>query len=246
MNTPFTFKEIDQEGLDTLSVIEKADRFNEWMYQTIKPYCKGNVFEVGSGIGTISERFFRDKINLTLSDIRSGYCDRLSEKFGKMATLGGVVQMDLTHPEFDVVFADHLQAYDTVFALNVVEHIQDDSLAVQNGHKLLKPGGHLIILVPAYQALYNRFDAELEHYRRYTKARLNSLISGINFDVIHSQYFNLMGIAGWFVSGKLQNNQTIPGGQMNLYNALVPVFKVVDKLTFNAAGLSVISVGRKV
>ncbi|GAB3765534.1 class I SAM-dependent methyltransferase [Spirosoma pomorum] len=245
MNPSFEYKEIDQQGLDTLTVIEKADRFNEWMYDTIKPYCKGNVFEVGSGTGNISQFFFRDKFTITLSDIRSIYCDRLQTKFAQQPTLGGVVSMDLTDPEFDTVFADHLQAHDTVFALNVVEHIKDDALAIRNCYKLLKPGGHLIILVPAYQALYNRFDTELEHYRRYTKATLNPLFLQNNFEIIKSQHFNLMGIAGWFVSGKLQKNETIPGGQMELYNKLVPIFKLLDKLTLNTIGLSVITVGRK-
>jgi len=54
-----------------------------------------------------------------------------------------------------------------------------------------------------------------------------------------------MGIPGWYISGKLQKNKTIPKGQMSLYNKFVPVFKLVDKLLFNKVGLSVISVGIK-
>jgi 2-polyprenyl-3-methyl-5-hydroxy-6-metoxy-1,4-benzoquinol methylase len=67
--------------------------------------------------------------------------------------------------------------FDTVYALNVVEHIKDDNLAISNAKKLLKHDGNIIILVPAYQALYNRFDIVLEHYRRYNEQRLNSLLS---------------------------------------------------------------------
>ncbi len=56
-----------------------------------------------------------------------------------------------------------------------MEHIENDHLAIHNCRKLLKKGGKLIILVPAFQSLYNGFDKELYHYRRYTKHTLNKL-----------------------------------------------------------------------
>jgi 2-polyprenyl-3-methyl-5-hydroxy-6-metoxy-1,4-benzoquinol methylase len=241
MNKEFDYKHIDQEGLETLSVVEKADKFNYWMYKTIKPFCKGNILEIGSGIGNISSFFIRDKSQITLSDIRENYCNQLSEKFPVQPTLC----MDLTDQDFDIKFRDHLGSYDTIFALNVVEHIKDDSLAMQNCKKMLKANGNLIILVPAYQSLYNQFDKELYHYRRYTKSSLTDLFKQNDIKVIHSQYFNFAGILGWYVSGKLMKNKIIPEGQMSLYNTLVPVFKIIDKATLNLAGLSVIVVGQK-
>ncbi len=54
-----------------------------------------------------------------------------------------------------------------------------------------------------------------------------------------------MGIFAWFISGKMQGNKTIPSKQMNLYNTLVPVFKLADILSFRLVGLSVIIVGKK-
>jgi hypothetical protein len=54
-----------------------------------------------------------------------------------------------------------------------------------------------------------------------------------------------MGIFAWFVSGKLQKNNSIPAGQMRLYNMLVPVFKIIDILVFRICGLSTIVVGHK-
>jgi hypothetical protein len=110
---------------------------------------------------------------------------------------------------------------------------------------LLKTGGTLVILVPAYQFLYNKFDKELEHYRRYTKASLNSLFKKANFKIIHNQYFNAIGILGWFVSGRLLGNNLIPEDQMKAYNTLVPIFRILDKLVLNIFGLSVITVGKK-
>jgi len=238
----FKFKEVDNEGLVTLDVISKADKFNKWMYQTIKPHCTGRILEIGSGIGNISQFFVNEGADLTLSDIREGYCSMLRKKFSSVRQ---VIQLNLTDPAFDHAFREYLGQFDTVFALNVVEHIEDHMLAISNCHKLLKPGGRLVILVPAYMSLYNQFDLELEHFRRYTKKVLTDVFLRNQFTIRHTQYFNFMGIFGWYVSGKLQKNYTIPGSQMSLYNKLVPIFKLIDKLTFNQFGLSVIVVGQK-
>ena len=105
--------------------------------------------------------------------------------------------------------------------------------------------GTVIILVPAYQSLYNGIDKGLEHYRRYTQKKTNATLTQAKFEIIHEQYFNAMGIAAWFISGKLQKNETIPEGQMGLYNMMVPILKIIDKLVFNKIGLSNIAVGVK-
>lgn len=178
-----------------------------------------------------------------LSDVRENYCHRLRNRFGKMPGCLGVEQLDLLCTDFSQKYHHLLKSFDTVFALNVIEHISDDELAIQNAKQLLKTGGRLIILVPAYQALYNQFDKNLGHYRRYTKKTAGRILEQSGLTTIHSWYFNFMGIAGWFISGKLQKNKQIPGRQMNLYDKLVPLFKMVDKIVLNKIGLSVIVVG---
>ena len=245
MNTEIKFEEEDLVGESTLDVIAKADKFNMWMYQTIKPYCKGKVLEIGSGIGNISSFFMEDDFKLMLTDIRQGYCTKLENTFNGNPNFLGTEVMDLTDADFDSKFQSHLGQYDTVFALNVVEHIYDDTLALKNCRKLLSDNGHLIILVPSYQKLYNNFDKELGHYRRYTKASLSHVFLNNHFKIIHKQYFNFMGIFGWYVTGNLLKKDSIPGDQMALYNSLVPIFKIIDKLIFNGVGLSTIIVGKK-
>ena len=236
----------DPDGEKTLQVISKAGNFNEWMYKTISPFCSGNILEIGSGIGNISAFFIRDGKTITLSDLRSFYFSELNQKFGSYPNLEKTIILDLVDNNFKEKFSEYKGYFDTIFALNVVEHIEDDSLAISNCRFMLKPGGTLIILVPAYQKLYNQFDTNLGHFRRYTKRSLQQLISGNGFEIIHKQYFNAAGILGWFVSGKILGKQTIPEGQMGLYNALVPVFRIFDKLIFNKAGLSVIVAGKAV
>lgn len=239
----FEFKTIDTEGEEILDVISAADKFNEWMYETIKPYCKGKIFEVGSGIGNISSYFLKDKFEILLTDVRDVYCEKLGKKFECYKNLIGIRNVDLVDPDFENKYKDLFNNFDTVFALNVVEHIQNDVLAISNCKKLLKKNGYLIILVPAYQFLYNTFDESLEHYKRYNKKSLNSLFQKNDIKIIRNQYFNFMGMFGWFISGKLQKNKSFPSGQMQLYNKLVPAFKIIDKVIFNKSGLSVITIG---
>ena len=238
----FQYKDIDREGWETLDAIASADRFNRWMYETILPYCTGKILEIGSGIGNISRFFVEAGADITLSDIRPVYCEELKKHFPEVKD---VVELDLMDSSFDIKYRTHIGQYDSVFALNVVEHIENDLLAIQNCYRLLKPGGKLTILVPAYPQLYNRFDRELEHFRRYTIKKLNALLHQADFDITHSQYFNFMGIPGWYVSGKLQQNKTIPKSQMSLYNRLVPLFRIIDRCVFHSIGLSAISVGIK-
>ncbi len=240
----FTFKEIDEEGLQTLETIADAHRFNRWMYETIAQYTiPGNILEIGSGIGNISHFFLEDGRDIYQSDIRGLYCSYLARTYGQHPHCKDILQLDLVHPDFTKVYASILGTFDNLYALNVVEHIEDDQQAIANCYKLLKAGGRLIILVPAFQSLYNSFDKELFHYRRYSRQKLEQLLISHQFKLQKSFYFNFMGILGWFVSGKLMKNRVIPDGQMQLYNRLVPVFKLLDLVLNKVLGLSVVAIG---
>lgn len=233
-------------GTDTLEVISEAGNFNRWMYDTIKSRCTGRILEIGSGIGNISEFFVHDGANITLSDFDSNYFPRLKEKFGKHPNLQGIYHIDFSDKNLGRKYPDLLGKFDTVFALNVVEHIADHEQALRNACDLLRTGGKVVILVPAFQCIYNGFDEQLGHYRRYTAKALTELLESTGFQVRHSQYFNFIGILGWFVSGNILRKRIIPGGQMRFYNALVPFWKVIDFFTSRLAGISVIQTGVKV
>lgn len=241
----FTYKELDSEGYETLEVIAEANNFNRWMYSSIRPYCKGRVLEIGSGVGNISEFFIADRFEICLTDIRDSYCDVLKNKFAGKAGVLGVENIDLVDKDFDSKYARHLGRFDTVFALNVVEHIEDDKLAIANCKKLLNAGGTLIILVPAYRWLYNNFDKELYHFRRYLKKQMSDLFTASGLKVIRSFYFNALGIAGWFVSGKLTGKKIIPVWQMSVYNKIIPLAKLLDRILLRSIGLSAIVIGVK-
>ncbi len=241
----FHFKEIDEVGRHSLDALSEANQFNKWTYDIVSKHTPGDVIEIGSGIGNISKYFIHDGKPIALSDLREVYCRHLQSTFGDNKNLLAIVNIDLVNPNFAEAYAAHLNNYDSLFALNVVEHIENDSLAISNAKSLLKPGGRLLILVPAYQSLYNSFDAGLEHYRRYTLRSLKRLLSNSDLEVVHGEYFNFAGILGWYVSGSLLKHKEILSGEIKLFNSLVPFFKIIDKVLMHKSGLSVIAVGIK-
>jgi 2-polyprenyl-3-methyl-5-hydroxy-6-metoxy-1,4-benzoquinol methylase len=234
----------DVYGYSTLESISGADRFNRWMYDTIKPFCRGRILEIGGGIGNISQCFLDDGEELVISELQNEYCQILKNKFTGYSNLKDVIAMDIIDPDFDIKYAALFGSFDTVFALNVVEHIADDQQALANCKKLLKKNGNIIILVPAFQSLFNQFDEALGHFRRYTAKTLLPVFKSNEYSIIHQQYFNFIGIAGWWVSGTLLRKKVIPEGQMKIYNFFVPAFRIIDHITQKWFGLSVVMVGR--
>lgn len=229
----------------TLNSISVARRFNTWMYQRIKPFLNGEILEIGSGIGNITECVISDHVSVTASDFNPDYNNMLHDRFGTNVYMHEIRNIDIIHPEFENLYSDLFEKFDSVFALNIIEHIENDVFAIHNCSKFLREGGRLIILVPAYPWLYNEFDKELKHYRRYSRKQIKELLLSHGFVIDKVQYFNFVGVFGWFLFGKVFKRKIISANQMGIYNVLVPFIKLIDKVIFNNAGLSLIVCGTK-
>lgn len=235
----------DPIGKETLESFSRTKRFNKWQYGTVSRYLYGDILEIGSGIGNISTLLLKNNSSVTLSDLRKSYCNTLQEKFNNVITLKSIIQVNLTEPDFEKSYSQLLGKFDTIIALNVIEHIKDDGAAIENCRKVLRPGGQIIIQVPAFQWLYNSLDKGLGHYKRYTQKSLAKLVTNHGLTVQDSRYFNLAGIPGWWLSGFLLKKQIIPRKQIMIFDNLVPLFRIADKLTINRIGLSLITVVKK-
>ena len=242
-NTKFDFKEHDAEGLETLMAIKEADAFNRWMYDQIAPFMESPVLEIGSGIGNISKCCLADGHSLVMSDIRLEYIEFLKENYSEQKQ--DILQLDLVDENFEEKYKSYFGKFKTVFALNVIEHIENDSLAIQNASKLLSAGGKLIILVPAHALIYNTIDRSLFHFKRYGYRDLGKLMQTPPLKLESIKGFNGLGIAAWVYGGLFSKKGVIAGGDMKLYNRLVPIAKLIDKITFFKLGLSLIAVSRK-
>lgn len=96
------------------------------------------------------------------------------------------------------------QSVDVLVMLNVLEHIEDDVRALENAYKLLKPGGSLVIEVPAGPRLYDNYDAELHHFRRYSASELKQKMINAGFNVVRQSHLGFL-LYPAFVAVKLIN-----------------------------------------
>jgi len=101
------------------------------------------------------------------------------------------------------------QSVDIVIMLNVLEHIEDDAAALLNVFRLLKPGGYLIIEVPAGSYLYDSYDAELKHFRRYSVIELKRKLKVVGFRVLRQSHLGFI-VYPAFVVVKLLNKWLRP------------------------------------
>lgn len=83
-------------------------------------------------------------------------------------------------------------SFDLVLALDVIEHLQDDLPALRELHRVLRPGGLLLVTVPALQMLWSGHDEANGHYRRYTTSGVHRRIASAGFCVTLSTYFNAL------------------------------------------------------
>ena len=235
----------DPAGFETLEIFSDAPAVNRWLYEKICGQVGGQVLEIGSGIGNISGFLLKDHSEVSLSDLRPEYLRILEQKFTGHPHLRGIYNLDLAHTDFRNRYAELMEKFDTVIALNVIEHISDDLAAIRNAESMLRNGGKLVVLVPAFPKLYNSLDRELGHYRRYTKSGLAKRLTSAGLQNSDSRYFNAAAIMGWWVSGKLLGDKIISHSKLHFYNRLVPLFRILDPMVSPFAGISLIATGIK-
>ena len=211
-------------------------RYNRWMFDRLRRWIGRRVLEIGSGIGNLST-FLVDREQLVLTDTREEYLNRLRQRFAGRTNIA-VARLYLPNDDSAVA----RQRFDTVICLNVLEHVDDDLSSLVAIRRLLAPAGRLVLLVPALPALYGTIDRALGHHRRYTRAGLADLLRATGFTLAHIEYFNLAGIPGWWWAGRVLRRDTIPGGSLKLYDALVPLFRLERFIPWRL-GQSLIAIG---
>jgi SAM-dependent methyltransferase len=131
------------------------------------------IIEVGCGWGTNFRELERCGYAVTGLDISREALERLDRS-------------DRTLIEADLAddLPPNVPQYDVVLALDVIEHMDDDQGAVRRLAQLTKPGGHVIISVPALPALFSEFDKVQGHRRRYTPEALRYALAGSGLELV--------------------------------------------------------------
>ena len=96
------------------------------------------------------------------------------------------------------------EKFDTVFALDVLEHIGNDTLALEEIYRVLKHGGSAVITLPAFKFLWGVSDNLGEHYRRYTLGEITRKAERARFTVIRKTYFNTILFLPIFLARMLE------------------------------------------
>lgn len=151
-------------------------------------------------------RFHRDAMILDigcssgvlLSDLKSQGFHRLygidvSESAIALAREHGhdaVQVMDGSSPDFNP------GTFDVIIASDCLEHIEQDTVALDNWRRLLKPGGTLIVFVPAYMFLWSAHDVENHHCRRYSSRQLVARATSAGFDIKRKGFWNFFLFPG--------------------------------------------------
>jgi len=145
----------------------------------VQPPKGANILEIGCGTGH----------NLAML-ARFGEVDALEVDAGARAVaqkrLGRAV-MSAPLPELKGVAEAH---YDMIGAFDVIEHIADDDAAVASIARRLKPGGKLVVAVPAHQWMWSAHDTVNHHHRRYSKQALKRLFLASPLQLEAIGYFN--------------------------------------------------------
>ena len=167
-------------GGENLEVMQEAEKYNHFLRSLIREHAgnASSALDFGSGIGTFSDSLdiAPEKVHCVEPDADAR--QYLSSKgFQAHANLGELADASVQY----------------VFTLNVLEHIEDDVEILKELHRVLMPGGRLLVYVPAFNLLYSSMDAHVGHHRRYRLAALNQLIVQAGFTTHKKAYTDALG-----------------------------------------------------
>jgi SAM-dependent methyltransferase len=206
-----------------LQQMRSARRFNRWMAETLFPFIEGEVLEVGSGIGNLTEFLSPGRRRYVASDTEEEHIAELRSRFPDLEILA--CNAAELHD-----FAPFRESFDTVLCLNVLEHILDDETALANLLGALRPGGRALVLVPQGRAAFGSLDKVLCHYRRYSRTELESKIKTAGFQIERVLTFNRATFPGWLLNSRLLKRRTLSNTQLRLFDMLVPFWRLLDPL----------------
>ena len=231
MSTDFAYSGTE---LDALAA---APNYYDFIARRFAPHLGQRVVEVGAGIGTFAEHLIRTGAprELVLVEPAVNNFPILRERFGArpgVRTVQGYLEN-----------CGDLRDMDSVVAVNVLEHTPDDVSFLRAARAVLRPGGKALVFVPAVQAIFGSLDREFEHYRRYGKPALGRAFAAAGFRDVSLRHVNSLGVAAWFMAGRVFKWRTIDASGAAFYDRwVVPWLMPLESVVEPPIGQSILAV----
>jgi SAM-dependent methyltransferase len=218
---PAGFEGADEELQATLHSLDGAQNYARWIHALAAPYLGAEILEVGAGHGTFTGLLLSGGARVVATDLSERCVSELRARYA------GVPGVEVR--QNDVAEAAEGGPYDSIVLVNVLEHLEDDATAVKQLASALRPGGHLILWVPAFDRLYSEFDRQVGHHRRYRIAELRRLVLNAGLESTDIRYVNTVGaIAWWLVACRLGQIPTQTGRVQLFDRAVVPLLRRLE------------------
>ena len=219
-----------------LENFDLASIWRKYIYFLIKKYIKGSVLEVGAGIGSFTNNYSSLENNsITLTEIDNNNYKIIKERF-----------KNRNYFFYQSVTKELKGKFNTIMYLNVLEHIEKDTVEINDALEKLDDNGYLIILVPAHNKLYSKFDEAVGHFKRYEIDYFNKL--KLNNAVIEKTVFlDCMGYLLYYINGIFFKEDVYPSKLKILIwdKIFTPITFFLDKILNYKFGKNLLCVIKK-
>ena len=200
------------------------------------------VLEIGCGVGNFTQHLLKKSLVVAV-DIEGSCIDRMAEAFPGCPNLV-TCRLDVQDPDF---IALRRYDVDSIVCLNVLEHVRDDALALRHMHAVLPSGGRVVLIVPAFEALYGPIDRRLGHFRRYSKRSVRALARSTGYAAVSLRYMNVIGFFGWHMNAHLLRYTEQSASQIRIFDrCCVPVMRRIESWLAPPFGQSLFVVLEKI
>jgi SAM-dependent methyltransferase len=226
---------MDYPGLE-LENFDKAVIWRKYIYFLLKRYIKKNVLEVGAGIGSFTRNYEREINKITISESDEKNFNLLLKKFSDKKNITVVKSF----------IREINNNFNTILYLNVLEHIEKDVQEINDALDKLENNGYLIILVPAHNKLYSKFDKAIGHIKRYDINFFKTLDLK-NSKIQDLYYLDCMGYFLYFLN-KIFFKEEIYPSKLKIFiwdKFFTPISIILDKLLNYKFGKNIMCIIKK-
>jgi 2-polyprenyl-3-methyl-5-hydroxy-6-metoxy-1,4-benzoquinol methylase len=235
---PVQFSESDDELATTLDSLRSAVNYQDWIFSMFEDHLGQRVLEVGAGHGDFTEELLDSGREVTALDMSPRCCAVLRDRFAGRAGL------DVVEGDAGALSPD--RQYDSALLINVLEHIDDDIGVLSSLKDAIRPGGHLLVFVPAFDGLYSDFDRMIGHRRRYRRSHLVMAADAAGYEIVDAHYVNSVGALVWWLFARRFRQIPTSEGLVKLYdNVAVPPLRKIETRHTPRVGQSVLLVARR-